>query len=131
MLIVAILGPMTLRTQGHYVREAHWLSVGKVQATVAIEWIMASDTGLSAVIQSKSLVELVEVSRHATLAIGRARRMAMLAGHGDCIARMIAQARVDRGRTLRCADMHRMARGCNRCWFGFGRWQRVMIRRDS
>lgn len=59
MLVVAILGPMTLRTQGHYVREVHCLSVSQVQATVAIERVMTSDTCLPTVIQSQPLMELV------------------------------------------------------------------------
>jgi hypothetical protein len=86
MLVVAILGPMTLRTQGHHIREVHYFSVRQMQTGIAIGRVMASYTCLPTVIQSEALVELVEVSRRATLAIGRARRMAMLAGYCDCFA---------------------------------------------
>jgi len=122
---------MTLRTQGHHIREVHCFSVRQMQTGIAIGRVMASHTCLPTVIQSEALVELVEVSRRATLAIGRARRMAMLARYGDCFASLIAQAGIDRGRTFGCADMHRMVRGCDLYWLGFGRRRRLMIRGDS
>ena len=85
---------------------------------------------LSAVIQSQSLVELVEVAVARLSRLGG--RVAWQCWQDTVIALpcLIAQAD-DARRTLRCADMHRMVRGCNRCWFGFGRWRRVMIRGDS
>lgn len=131
MLVVTILGPMTLRTQGHHIREVYCFSVRQMQTGIAIGRVMASHTCQPAVVQSEALVELVEVHRRATLAIGRARRMAMLAGYGDGFARLVAQAGIDRGRTLGCADMHRMVRGCDLYWLGFGRRRRLIIRGDS
>lgn len=57
--------------------------------------------------------------------------MAMLARYGDCFACLISQPRIDRGSPFRCADMHRMVRGCDLCWFGFDRRRRLMICGDT
>lgn len=90
MLIIAILGPMTLRTQGHHLGELHRSSISQMQAGIAIERIMAGDTGLPAVVQAQTLVELIEVRHRASLAIGGACRMAVLAGYGNCLASLIS-----------------------------------------
>ena len=130
MLIVAKVGPMTLRTQGHHLGELHRSTIRQVQVAIALARIMASYTSLPAVVQLQSLMKLVEVRCRSSLAIGRTRGVAMLARYGDGVACLIAQAGIDRGRTLRCADMHRMVCGCDRYWFDFGCWRCGMIRLD-